>query len=185
MRCRERLACWAVPVVACLLCMAGCHRSDPLEHRLATTISDLSTTVGGSEWEVARRSETLAQLRKLKARDLQNPRILYAGLIAVRKPTLIVDYVDVSPRAESFRLYVGQQHVFDFVESDGHREYNKSAAKNIVLYTAVFISDSAESSSFWYEENLSVEIRNPDGVVSPRAPVRHVRVDTRPATAPE
>jgi hypothetical protein len=195
MSCRHFSGLVVLPLLALLLGTDGCRDED--QERLQATIVDLQTTVGGPEWLVERHSAQLEALQKLKGKRLDIPRIVYAARLPNPNMPgvvmLVVDYVDTQPQAEFYRLYMNRDTVKDLVEPDGTRELNEAKSKNIVLYTAAWIFESPNESPFKPEDEVYIEVHNPDGVVSDRVlvPVIHrppfspqKGPTTRPSTLP-
>lgn len=170
----------ALPILACSLCLSGC-RCDEDQERLETTITDLQTThmENGPAYEIERQSIQIGALEELRGKRLDIPRIIYAGRRTNPHPrkqgqvvvTLVVDYADTRPRAEFFRIYVDDRRVEDLVEPEGSRFWNESKKKSIILYTAAWVFESSDAAPFENDDDVYIEIHNPDGVVSNRVPV--------------
>ena len=169
---------WSIPTIglasAIVWSLSGCRKDDPTHGRLEHTISELRTITDGTGWETERRNARIAGLLRLKDSRFDRPHIVYACRLPHRGPgfTFVVDYVDVQPRAKVFRVYGKSGRLIDLEEEESSRRLNLLAAGKSVLYSAVWIFDTADAPGFGFEQEASVEIYNPDGSVSPRTQIR-------------
>ena len=169
---------WIIPVV-CILCatawfLCGYRKEDPTHGRLEHTISELKTMGAVLDWEVNRRDAQIAGLAALDSGDFDRPHVVYAACLTHRGAgfTFVGDYVDIQPRASFFRVYGKSGHFVDLTEEEPSRQLNLRAAQTSVLYSAVWIWDSANAPQFGHEEEAYVEIHNLDGAISPRVQIR-------------
>jgi hypothetical protein len=179
---KQRLLTLGMAIVFAIvpfLCIFGCRRSEA-QQRLEATIADLRSITSDEEWFLTRLNDQIAGLEQLRGRSLDGPHILYAACFRHRTRgfTMAVDYADVQPRAAVFRVYMGNRQVADLIESDVYRAYNQELAESRVLYSAVFVFGADDPLPFEWNEGaeVSVEIHNPDGVVSSRFRVRMVNL---------